>query len=63
MRPRVALGSTDAADLTRAAGLLAGVHPDRITAHTTAATMTRTRQAVQRARGLVQRVRAHLAAH
>jgi hypothetical protein len=61
LRLRVDLGSTGSADLTRAAGLLAGVHPDRITAHTTVATMTRTRHAVQTARGLVQGVRVHLA--
>lgn len=61
LRLRVVAGSAEDADLTAAARLLSGVHPHNITAHTRASSMAQVRHAVQKARALVQHVRAVLA--
>ncbi|HEX3930296.1 MAG TPA: hypothetical protein VHW64_06300 [Nocardioides sp.] len=61
IRPSVAPGSRAATELRTAARLLGGIRPHTITAHTSSAAMARVRHAVQRARSLVQHVRAGLA--
>lgn len=57
---RVVPGSTDAADLSTASGLLAAAEAHRFTARTEPAAMRAARQEVARARVLVHRVRADL---